>query len=34
MLENIESVGCPWIVGGEFNVILDEDEKLRDHDFT
>ncbi|KAH0757746.1 hypothetical protein KY290_021239 [Solanum tuberosum] len=29
-----EHVQCPWIIGGDFNVILDEEEKLGGLDFT
>lgn len=33
-LENLDTTGCPWMVGGDFNVILKEDEKLGGLDFT
>ncbi|KAK4738194.1 hypothetical protein R3W88_001891 [Solanum pinnatisectum] len=34
-LENItENVQCPWIIGGDFSVILSEEEKLGGLDFT
>lgn len=27
-LENLDFIGCPWMVGEDFNVILKEDDKL------
>lgn len=33
-LENLDTIGCPWMVGGNFNVILNEEEKLGGLEFT
>lgn len=33
-LEGTNFIGCPWIVGDDFNVILNEEEKLGGLEFT
>lgn len=33
-LERLDTHSCPWIVGGNFNVILNEEEKIGGLDFT
>lgn len=33
-MEGIDAQDCSWIVGGDFNVILNENEKLGGLDFT
>lgn len=33
-IETLDFVRCPWMVGGDFNVILNEKEKLGGLEFT
>lgn len=33
-LESLDSEGIPWLISGDFNVILNEEENLGGLDFT